>query len=137
MKTVRWFCAIALAVFVGQMAFSSVWDYSQSHILLKFRAVKMAATGEDSDAVQVFVDRSNPFHQAQGVHVYMIPIFQHRDAEGYWQEIPQADSTVEEGLNFIVYPDPREDYSLTWEVVCTTEALTTWAEVEAAGCDGV
>ncbi len=136
MKTFRWFCAIALAIFVGQLAFSSFRDYSQSHILVKFRAIKFA-TGEKSDAVQVFVDRTSPFHQAQGIHIYMIPFYQQKDAEGYWQKIPAGDDQVREGYDFVVYPDPgdEEKYSLTWILVCTTEKLTTWKQVEQASWD--
>ncbi len=133
MNSFKQFVVVALALFVGMAGFNAYRDYSDTHILLRSRAI-LTETGEKADAVQVWVDRTSPFHQAQGIHVYMIPFYQQKDAEGYWQKIPAGDDQVREGYDFVVYPDPgdEEKYSLTWILVCTTEKLTTWKQVEQA-----
>lgn len=133
MKTFRLFCLVVLAVLLANLFGSTVTEYSQTHLLLQFRSIKMAETGRDSGAVQVYVDRLSPFHQAKGVHVYMISVLREKDGEGFWKTVPGEDTSIKEGLDFIAFKSESEDHLLTWMIVCSTEKLTTWKEVEAAG----
>ncbi len=126
------FILLSLAVFLGLASFYAYRDYSQSHVNISFRWTQDAETGEDYYGAFQAYKQWSPFANAQGIHIYWIAERYNEETKTWEPVLPIVnDQEIEESTNFIGFPG-SETAPVAYTVVCTTEVLTTFQEVNDA-----